>query len=355
MQGNPDPDPDRFPHGLTPVSQAVDAIGLRFLVWFEPERVMRGSWLEREHADWLLWPSDTPAALRYMEQDGFALLDLGNPDARAWAVESTSKYITDANISIYRLDCNLYPAYFWHTPEAADEVGLREIRYINGLYAFLDELASRHPQLIIDNCASGGRRLDFETLRRSVVLWRSDSTWGAPTFPRNVQAMTMGLSHWLPLHGLGSNATDEIALRSGMGACASFAIDFRNQDSVATLRRHLERYHTVRPLFAADFYPLTPWSDDPAAWLAFQFHDPQRGEGLVQAFRASTDEARPIKLRLRGLQPDQRFECFDWDQPGTVTIRSGAELITTGIELGSLEPTAQATVLHYRATPTTPP
>ena len=193
-QGNPNTDPIRFPRGLAPVGKAVAATGLRFLTWFEPERAMTGTWLDREHPEWLLAPSGTPPELRYMENDGFRLLDLGNPDARDWAIETVSGQITKAGIDIYRQDFNQYPSFFWHTDEPPEEVGLREVRYVAGLYEFLEELARRHPGLILDNCASGGRRLDFEMMRRCVALWRSDSCWGDKTFPRNAQAMTYGLS-----------------------------------------------------------------------------------------------------------------------------------------------------------------
>ena len=302
-QGNPAADATRFPRGLAPVGAAARQAGLRFLAWFEPERAMRGTWLDREHASWLLQPSGTPPELRYQERDGFRLLDLGNPEARRWAVDQVSQQIRDAAIDIYRQDCNLYPAHFWQTAEPPDGVGLREVRYITGLYEFLDELARRHPGLILDNCASGGRRLDFEMMRRCVVLWRSDSCWDAPSFPRNVQAMTHGLSLWLPLHGLGAAATDDTALRSGMGSCASFAINFRDSVAVETLRRHLVRYRKVRPLFTKDYYPLTPWTADAARLLAFQFHDPASGEGLVQVFPGTAATERSARLRLRGLDP----------------------------------------------------
>ena len=146
---------------------------------------MRGTWIEREHPDWLLKPTGTPEGLRYQERDGFLLLDLGNPDARQWAVESVSEEITRSGLDYYRQDFNLYPAYFWHTDEKPDEIGLREIRHINGLYDFLDELARRHPSLILDNCAAGGRRLDFEMMRRCIVLWLPrQRTWGHKTFPQ---------------------------------------------------------------------------------------------------------------------------------------------------------------------------
>jgi alpha-galactosidase len=114
-QGNPQADPIRFPNGLAPVGAAVRKTGMRFLAWFEPERAMRGTSLEREHPDWLLKPTGTPEGLRYQERDGFLLLDLGNPEARQWAVESVSEEITRSGLDFYRQDFNLYPSYFWHT------------------------------------------------------------------------------------------------------------------------------------------------------------------------------------------------------------------------------------------------
>ena len=324
-QGNPQADPVRFPNGLAPVGAAVRKTGMRFLAWFEPERAMRGTWMEREHPDWLLKPTGTPEGLRYQERDGFLLLDLGNPEARQWAVDSISEEITRSGLDFYRQDFNLYPSYFWHTDEKPDEVGLREIRHINGLYAFLDELARRHPDLILDNCAAGGRRLDFEMMRRCIVLWRSDNTWGHETFPQNVQAMTHGLSHWLPLHGLGAAATDDLALRSGMGACGGFSINYRNPKAVAALREHLDSYLKIRPLYTGDYYPLTPHSLDTASWIAWQFHRADLGESVVQAFRRSDAGSETLTVKLRGLDSEQRYEIENLD--GDKEVRSGAELM----------------------------
>lgn len=325
-QGNPQADPIRFPNGLAPVGAAVRKTGMRFLAWFEPERAMRGTWLEREHPDWLLKPTGTPDQLRYQERDGFYLLDLGNPKARQWAIDSISEEITRSGLSFYRQDFNLYPSYFWHTDEKPDEVGLREIRHINGLYAFLDELARRHPSLILDNCAAGGRRLDFEMMRRCIVLWRSDNTWGHETFPQNVQAMTHGLSHWLPLHGLGTAATDDLAQRSGMGACGGFSINYRNPKAVAALRKHLESYLKVRPLYTGDFYPLTPHSLDTTSWIAWQFHRSDLGESIVQAFRRPDAASDTLTVKLHGLVPHQRYEIENLD--GGKEVRTGAELMS---------------------------
>lgn len=345
-QGNPQHSAERYPRGLVTVGEQVKEKGLRFLAWFEPERVMRGSKLYHDHPQWLLKPLGTPVELRYQEKDGFFLFDLGNHEARKWMVETISKQLTENNIEIYRQDCNLYPAYFWGNALTPESEVSNEVQYITGLYEFLDELQRRHPNVLFDQCASGGRRIDFEMLRRSVVLWRSDNTWGDPSSPRNMQAMTHGLSHWIPLHGLGATAVDEISLRSGMGACASFAINYRSPQDRQQLEQYLVRYKPVRDVFSKDYYPLTPWTTDPNQWLAFQFHDPERGRGILQAFRSKGSKVDSPSFQLMALDKDAIYEVQDWDE-SKIRQMTGQELMTSGLKAAAVETDDIAKVYFY--------
>ena len=85
--------------------------------------------------------------------------------------------ITNLSLSIYRQDANIDPVFYWWTGEAPDRQGMNEIRHVTGMYSFWDELQRRHPSLLMDSCASGGRRLDFEVMRRMVALTPSDDMW----------------------------------------------------------------------------------------------------------------------------------------------------------------------------------
>ena len=118
-----------------------------------------------------------------------------------------------------------------------------------------------------------------------------------------------------------------------MGACASYAANYRDASAMTALRAHLARYLKVRPLFAADFHPLTEWSDDPEEWLAFQFHDPTTGEGIVQAFHGASPSQASRTLKLRGLAAEKQYMVTDWDKAGEPSSRSGAELANEGIEV----------------------
>jgi alpha-galactosidase len=155
--------------------------------------------------------------------------------------------------------------------------------------------------------------------------------------------MTHGLSHWLPLHGLGAAATDDLALRSGMGACGGFSINYRNPKAVAALRKHLESYLKVRPIYTGDFYPLTPHTLEKDQWIAWQFHRTDIGESVVQAFRRPDATDETLTVNLRGLVPQQRYEIENFD--GGKEIRTGEELMR-GLDITLHEkPTAAVLVV----------
>lgn len=341
-QGNAAIDTNRFPRGLAPVGDAAHSNKLKFLLWFEPERVMRQTTLYREHQDWLLSPADLPPHLAYQRNDGFHLLDLGNPTALAWAKEHSSKYLTNYHVDVYRQDCNLHPLYYWRNDEPTDRQGIREIRYIEGLYDFLDTLLRDHPGLLIDNCASGGRRLDFEMMRRSVPLWRSDLCWK----PVPTQSMTYGLSRWLPLTGVGAVSTEAYDFRSGMGAHMSLAFDYHKEGATfwEPLAKRIEEYRAIETYFSGDFHPLTPYSTSEDAWIAWQFHQPESGEGVIQAFRRSNASEAFVVLKLKNLNSSGKYEVRDFD--GTTKIYSSEELIRGFKVKASSKPSAR--LFSYR-------
>ncbi len=95
------------------------------------------------------------------------------------------------------------PLGFWRAADAEDRQGIAENKHVCGYLAYWDELRRRHPNMLIDSCASGGRRNDLETMRRAVPLWRSDYAFE----PIGHQCMTYGISLWLPYHGTGTVAS----------------------------------------------------------------------------------------------------------------------------------------------------
>ena len=177
--GNWSVDSVRFPQGLGPVADEVHRAGCKFMVWFEPERVMKDSDWAMQHPEFMLDASGKAAQPGWVKRgsvDSF-LFNLGDPVARTWFCEQIAKLIRDNRIDYYRQDFNIDPEGFWYANDQPDRVGICEIRYIEGLYAFWDYLRAEFPGLVIDNCASGGPRIDLAVgtaLANRLQLRRTD-------------------------------------------------------------------------------------------------------------------------------------------------------------------------------------
>src|SRR5262249_30976681 len=113
LTGTWEPDPERFPRGLKPVSDNVSRNGADLLVWFEPERVARDTWIFNNRPEWLLRAAGEgdDRASRY------SLLNLGNPDCRSWITDHVCKLIQENGIKIYRQDFNFPPLRHWRENE----------------------------------------------------------------------------------------------------------------------------------------------------------------------------------------------------------------------------------------------
>jgi alpha-galactosidase len=291
---------------------------------------MRNSSLAVNHPEWLLTPTrNLPTSLLYLLNDGFHLLDFGNPEALAWAKQTFSGMIGDVGIDIYRHDCNILPSFYWNNNEPDDRRGIREIRHVTGLYEYFDTLLADHPDLLIDNVASGGRRMDFEMLRRSLVLTRTDFLWNSDS----AQSMTHALSHWVPWTGLGTISVNPYDFRSGLGAHFVTALNHNSSSTISAARSQLMQHRQIRHIYSGDFYPLTSYSTSNRAWIAWQYHRADLDEGFVQIFRRAETPVSTETFKLEALDPNATYALTDWDIVGAPELVSGADLMETGITL----------------------
>jgi alpha-galactosidase len=264
---------NQIPHpgGLRPIADEVHALGMKFLLWVEIERIMPGTPVALAHPDWTLnVKNDSSSGL---------LLNLGKKKALDWAVETVTTLVRDEGIDYYRQDFNFNTIPYWAEHDSPDRQGITEAKYVAGLYEFWDTLRKRFPNMLIDNCASGGRRIDFETMSRSICLWRDDLL-GRPWFDSCEVNHTEVhyLTQWVPLHAGGVNAYwgDDYAFLSGVASGASwFYSEFKEDYSHAWLKEMIVNVRRMMKYFYKDFYPLTPYPENLKAWNAYQCHCPQ--------------------------------------------------------------------------------
>ncbi|MHB9037969.1 MAG: alpha-galactosidase [Armatimonadota bacterium] len=345
--GTWDPDPERYPNGMKPVADAAHKAGMKFLLWFEPERVQPDMRLHENHHEWLLRPTaDMPKELQYMFNDQFHLLDLGNPEALEWLKKKISGMIGSVGIDCYRNDFNLYPLYFWRNGEDPDRQGINEIRYVMGLYDFFDTLQREHPNLLIDNCASGGRRIDFEMLRRALVLTRSDYLWD----PIGQQSHTYGLAQWIPITGIGSAGTDIYNCRSGLGSQFALAAKIYSTDQAVWdgMTRTFNEYKSLKKFYTGDFYALGSYSTAKDTWMAWQFDRSDLNSGLVQAFRRQDSTEATATYKLRGLEPAATYIVTNVDERSPQRM-TGRELMEKGMAINLPNKPGAAVITYKKA------
>jgi len=331
-------DAERFPRGLREVADHCHAQQTKFIVWFEPERVTAGSWLAENHPAWVLGGK------------GGGLLSLGNPEAWKWVVERVDGMLTSQGIDVYRQDFNIAPLSHWRANDSPDRQGITEIKHVTGYLAFWDELLRRHPAMYVDSCASGGRRNDLETLRRSVPLLRSDYpiTDFTPGCSEGQQCQTLGISLWMPFHGTGMPFTDAYTMRSGFVPAYRLGWDVRDRKvDLALLRRTVADFRQCEKYLLGDFYPLAAWSLAKDVWVAWQYDQPEQGEGLVQAFRRGDSPYELARFKLRGLEATARYRVTDLDKPETPQQFGGRELMERGLPISLPDPRSSA-MLTYR-------
>jgi alpha-galactosidase len=343
-----DTDRSRFPHGLREVSDRAHQLGAKLLVWIEPEHVNQANVLCRDHKDWLLSAPDDPAVRKQINQ-GVVLgnrqvVNLGNPAACQWLIDRLSRLIDEEGIDVYRQDFNITPLLFWHHNDTPDRQGMTENLYVQGYLRLLDTLLARHPNLLIDTCASGGRRDDLETLRRAVPLWRSDE-WGPDVV---LQDQTFGMAFWIPYFGTGTHATDPYAYCSSLGSSLFTSWDVRDSAlNVADLKKLEAEFWQTAPFFREDYYPLTAYDSGQTAWVAWQFNRPEKQDGILQAFRRSQSGETTKTFQLHGLDATATYRVTDLDTNISRDI-SGGELMSQGLPV-PIKDQPGAAVLIYRA------
>jgi len=325
-----------FPQGLRPISDRAYQLGMKFIFWMEPERARPHSEWVRTHSE-LFFSHPIPglsASSKPWWQDN-RVLNLGDPRAVDLAFEKISSFITEFDADIYRQDFNIRPLDAWYAADAPDRVGIAEIRHIEGRYALWDRIRAAHPNIMIDNCAAGGRRIDLETLRRAVVLTRSDvvDVGGKAGGKVNIvnQIQCWGLGHWLADHAGLNNAFDAYATRSAL--CTGFmayrvlpenAQDPEYADALATVAENKR----LRTFMAEERIGLIAPDLDKEAWAAFQHHRHSDSSGMIVALRGPGADSDSVTLRPEHIDVRSTYQVTRWDdyRAAPATRIAGAEL-----------------------------
>lgn len=351
----------QHPEGLLPVSKAAHEAGMNFLLWFEPERAVKGTPVAEQHPEWMLSLPDNaarPKVGKYPVVENY-LVNIGHPEAYQWALGFLSKYIESLDINILRNDNCAAPLRYWKNNDAPDRQGMTEIKYIENLYRLFDELQERFPDLLIDNCAGGGHRLELEMLRRSVALHRSDYTCNAWANPIGCQLQAFSIMNWIPYSNTGTSVKpyDAYSFRSNMNAGLNFNFLPRDERGAYLdvpedypwewFREMMRQHAEVKDCYNGDYFPLTPYSLDLDVWCCYQLYKKETDKGFVMAFRRDEATESNYTVFLGDIDKSSvyRFENFDTKE---VVDISGKELLEKGYTIHLDQPRSSALIKMER-------
>ena len=211
--------------------------------------------------------------------------------------------------------------------------------------------------MLIDSCASGGRRNDLETMRRAVPLWRSDH----PYVPEDQQSMTLGISMWIPYHGTATVACSNPGYYGGgwtpvepymfwanTAPSLGLGIDIRERKlDYNALRRLVAQWRQISKYYYGDFYPLIACNRLKDSWAAWQYDCPEIGEGFIQVFRRTNSPYESARLQLRGLDPQATYVVTDLDTTNSNRIL-GSALIEKGIKVPLATQPGYAVIVYHK-------
>lgn len=162
----------KLPGGVKQLADKINALGLEFGIWVEPEMVNEDSDLYRAHPEWAVRvPGQSHAEGRHQ-----MLLDLTNKDVRDHIVNSMTKVFSSANISYVKWDMNRIMSDRYSQTLPSDRQGEFGHRYVLGLYDIMGRLTKRFPEILFEGCAAGGNRFDLGILCYMPQIWASDDT-----------------------------------------------------------------------------------------------------------------------------------------------------------------------------------
>ena len=359
---------DKFPDGLAAFADGIRERGMHFGIWFEPERIdLRHAEIGGWHPDWIARNGDTWVRCDWPSDTDTAWLCFGLQATQDWAFAKVAAVIAETGARWLKWDSNYWGVC---TSTAHDHgAGDGEAAQVAGVYAVMDRLRERFPDLIIENCAGGGTRMDYAIARHTHTAWLNDAS--APAQRSRFHNAGAGyvytpemLNAWVmewPFEALNGQDQAEDFLRTVVRSRMLGALGLscrlqtwtdatsrivgeeiaRYKEHVRPLVRHGHMLHLLDRPQPEMTSPRTPTPD---TWEAYGLALPDGSRAIAIAFRNAAP-ANDLTFRLKALQPDATYRVtIDDESP---VERDGASLMSEGITVSCM-PTASVFVRMER-------
>ncbi len=330
--GDWEPNLKKLPGGIKRLADKINALGLDFGIWVEPEMLNENSECYRNHPDWAV----TISGNHHSEGRNQMILDLTRKDVREYIVESMKKVFSSGNISYVKWDMNRIFSDAYSNQLAPQNQGGFYHRYVVGLYEILEQLTKAFPHILFEGCCAGGNRFDLGILSYMPQIWASDNSDAVCRL-----TIQEGYSYGYPNSVLGAHVSacpNHQTLRntplSTRFHVACFGLLGYELNLCELSTRELEEikaqialYKKWRDVvFTGDFYRLTREVDSDVKWLMVSKDKTRAFMVKAKKEKGRLDDIYR-KLKTRGLKDDFMYHFYDI--PGNVDIMAFGDLINT--------------------------
>lgn len=308
--------PERLPEGITGLAQKIEALGMKFGLWFEPEMVNKDSDLYREHPDWILSvPERRQSQGRYQN-----VLDFSRKEVVDYIYDRMAEILGRGKVSYVKWDMNRSITECWSAALPADRQGEVFHRYILGVYDLYDRLNTAFPEVLFESCASGGGRFDPGLLYYAPQGWASDDTDAAERLK-----IQYGTSYCYPISSIGAHVSASpnhqimrstpLYTRANVACFGTFGYELdlnrltaEEQEEVKRQTAFVKKYRSV--LQFGSFYRLeSPFEGNVTAWMSVSG---DRKTAVVGWYRTLNGiNMGYTRVKLRGLEPDSVYRVSE--------------------------------------------
>jgi alpha-galactosidase len=336
----------KIPNGIVPLARQIRQKGLKFGLWFEPEMVSKNSLLFQEHPDWALQVPNYPMT----EGRRQLVLDLSKTTVQDYLIEQISGYLISGEIDYIKWDMNRHLTEVGNMEMPCDQQKELSHRYVLGLYRILDTLVSRFPQVLFENCSSGGGRFDPGMMYYMPQTWTSDNSDALCR-----ATIQYGYSYLYPPIMMGAHVSDipthqvgritSLETRGWIAISGNFGyeLDMTKQSASALelIKKQIQFYKSHRQLLQfGEFYRLqAPSKNFASAWL-FK----NDSEALLVYFNGLAQAAVPSHyLKTVYLDSESLYQ-----DTTTQKCYSGAELNQAGLLIPRIKADFETIAYHWR-------
>ncbi|MDO5292721.1 MAG: alpha-galactosidase [bacterium] len=325
------PNEKKMGGSLNELAKQVNALGMQFGLWFEPEMVSKDSRLYESHPEWIIRVKDhEPQLARYQY-----VLDLSRREVQDYIINAVSKVLDSANISYVKWDMNRNITDLGSFALPNDRQKEVSHRYMLGLYRILEVLTRRYPDVLWEGCAGGGGRFDAGILYYMPQIWTSDDTDAIERLD-----IQFGTSYVYPAIAMGCHVSEspnhQVGRKTSLGTRGlvamqgnlGYEIDLlktTNEEKTA-IKRQIAAYKEMRHTIQNGTLYRLVHSENERAWMYCSEDGSRAYVSYVQIL--AKPNTVPKRLKLQGLQQGIHYIVDNGKE-----TREGSALMEIGLAL----------------------